>query len=135
MELDASILAQIETPEQAEAAYQLLQQLADAVHRSPGGVGLAMRTMRSLTDEELRAVIEIYRDAKRDEMTMLDESHAGVRAAARAAGASGADVVQRLLPTAEGRAALSSIRDAVPELPMPASAGTERGAQTNTHDT
>ncbi|MBZ0135757.1 MAG: hypothetical protein K8I27_05250 [Planctomycetes bacterium] len=58
--MDVELLADLETPEEAERAFELLQSLADAVHRSPGGKGLTERVLNHLTVEELRTI------AKRD---------------------------------------------------------------------
>ena len=54
--LDPSALAAIETPEEAQAAFDLLEQLAIAVHESPGGGSLTKLIIKPLATDEMRAL-------------------------------------------------------------------------------
>ncbi|MCA8936707.1 MAG: hypothetical protein KDB68_10960 [Planctomycetes bacterium] len=56
MTIDPETLASIETAEEAERAFTLLQELADAVHKSPGGKAHSTVRIKPLTTDELRAL-------------------------------------------------------------------------------
>jgi len=58
--LDPDALAGLETPEEAQAALDLLEQMAVAVHQSPGGKGLATLRIQPLTTEELKTLCARY---------------------------------------------------------------------------